>query len=197
MLATIIRVPYAAMDQLLVGEATNRGKLGDGSTTNRLTPVTVSGLEGATQIAASGFQSCALRSDQSVACWGQDLLGTGLGTTTPVTVPGLIGVIQVASGGDHVCALRSDGTVACWGRNRSGQLGDGTITDRLTPTTVPGLAAVTQIASGGEKSCALQTDGSVTCWGLSSYLSPLGDGHHGPFVPCFDTWPNWSYPSCR
>jgi alpha-tubulin suppressor-like RCC1 family protein len=39
-------------------------------------------------------------------------------------------------GGHHACAARDDGALLCWGRNFTGQLGDGTTTDRATPAVV-------------------------------------------------------------
>lgn len=43
---------------------------------------------------------------------------------------------QLEAGGSHTCAVIAGGTVQCWGNNASGQLGDGTTTDRLVPTLV-------------------------------------------------------------
>ena len=39
-------------------------------------------------------------------------------------------------GGSHTCGIRHDGTLSCWGANGSGQLGDGTTTQRTTPVRV-------------------------------------------------------------
>jgi alpha-tubulin suppressor-like RCC1 family protein len=36
----------------------------------------------------------------------------------------------------HACAVTSGGAAYCWGWNYVGQLGDGSITDRLTPVAV-------------------------------------------------------------
>jgi alpha-tubulin suppressor-like RCC1 family protein len=51
-------------------------------------------------------------------------------------VVGLTDVIHVAAGGWHVCAALSTGTVSCWGLNNTGQLGDGTSTNRSIPVQV-------------------------------------------------------------
>ncbi len=52
------------------------GELGDGTTTQRLTPVVVSGLSGVASLATGGlgYYSCALRTNGSVWCWGCQLL---------------------------------------------------------------------------------------------------------------------------
>jgi alpha-tubulin suppressor-like RCC1 family protein len=60
--------------------------------------------------------------------------------------------------------------VSCWGSNGSGQVGDGTTTDRPTPTNVPGLASVRQVSAGGDSTCALAAAG-LYCWG-----APLREG---------------------
>ncbi len=39
-------------------------------------------------------------------------------------------------GRNSTCGLTTDGSIYCWGANYTGQLGDGTLTDRLTPTLV-------------------------------------------------------------
>src|SRR6202035_5549105 len=96
---------------------TTYGQLGDGTTTDRLTPVPVSGLTGVTQIAAGGFHSLAVRSNGTAVAWGSNSYGElGDGTTTtgrsiPVAVSGLTNVARVSVGYHHSVALRSDGTV--------------------------------------------------------------------------------------
>ena len=79
------------------------GQLGDGTTTNRLSPVAVPGLTGAVAVAASAAHTVALKADGTVWTWGNNDYGQlGDGTTTnrlsPVVVPGLTGVVLLAAG---------------------------------------------------------------------------------------------------
>jgi alpha-tubulin suppressor-like RCC1 family protein len=158
------------------------GQLGDGSTTRRLTPAAVSGLSsGVTAVVAGGYHSCALMNDGSVKCWGQNESGKlGDGTTanrlTPVAVSGLSsGINAIFLGVHHSCALTSAGAMKCWGDNSSGQLGDGTTTNRMTPINVTGLGSgVTAIAVGQYNTCAV-VSGGARCWGLNEF-GKLGDG---------------------
>ena len=83
--------------------------------------------------------------------------------------------IQIVAGAQHACALQADGSVRCWGYNASGQLGDGTATNRLSPTVVSGLADVTALAAGDNHTCALLHSGSVMCWGYN-LVGQLGNG---------------------
>jgi alpha-tubulin suppressor-like RCC1 family protein len=132
------------------------GELGNGTLTASATPVAVSGLSGATAVAAGEYHTCALILNGTVDCWGENSLGQlGNGTTTnssnPVIVSGvggtgvLGGVTAIAATQFDSCALLASGTVYCWGDNRNGDLGNGTITtDSATP--VPTSAVVPSAA---------------------------------------------------
>ena len=103
-------------------------------------------------LAAGYSHSLALRSDGTVAAWGDNTLGQ---TAVPA---GLTDVVQVAAGYYHSLALGADGTVVAWGDDGSGQ------TD--APNT---LTDVVQIAGGFSHSLALEADGTVAAWGDNSF----------------------------
>ena len=158
------------------------GQLGDGTTTQRMTPVAVKLEADIVAIAAGADHTCALTTGGAVTCWGGNWDGQlGDGTTSnhldPVAVSGLgSGVAAIAAGGDHTCALTTAGAVMCWGTNYDGQLGDGTTDERPTPVAVQGLeSGVVAIAAGLMHTCALTTSGAAKCWG-TNYTGQLGDG---------------------
>jgi alpha-tubulin suppressor-like RCC1 family protein len=159
------------------------GRLGDGTTINRLRPTVVVGLVDAVEISAGLRHTCARRSSGSVVCWGKNDYGTlGDGSTvadrhasTPTTVFGLTDAVELSTGNYDTCARRRSGGVVCWGYNIDGRLGDGTATDRATPTPVIGLADAVEISAGRSHTCARRTSGTVVCWGKNDH-GALGDG---------------------
>ena len=140
-------------------------------------------LAGVTHISSSGlYHSCALTSSGQVKCWGWNQygqLGDGTNTDFPAAIPVQgIGeaVTQLATGLHHTCALTSSGAVKCWGSNETGQLGDGTTTNRNLPVNVVGLnEGVLAIAAGAGFTCALTSLTEVKCWGNNT-RGELGDG---------------------
>jgi alpha-tubulin suppressor-like RCC1 family protein len=118
------------------------GELGNGSTTNSSTPVTVSGLTGVTAVASLGNYACALVSG-SARCWGRNDSGQlGNGTTTnsstPVSVAGAPALQSVAVGGAHTCGLSANKPF-CWGSDFFGQLGDGGSKNSSSPVAASTL----------------------------------------------------------
>jgi alpha-tubulin suppressor-like RCC1 family protein len=147
------------------------GQLGDGTTTERHSPVAVKGLSNVAAIAAGGLATCALLDDGAVRCWGGNDSGQlGDGTyephPTPMPVTGIDAAIGVAAGFQHACALLADGTVRCWGNNIDGQLGDESDPPaRTVPGAVPGISTAARLAAGENSTCAVLADGTIRCWG--------------------------------
>jgi alpha-tubulin suppressor-like RCC1 family protein len=112
----------------------------------------------------------------------------GPGSSTPLT-----DVRAIAAGLRHTCAVLADSTVKCWGWNSTihgptaitgsgGQVGDGTVIDRLAPVTVIAgagstdpLSGVRALTAGWFHTCALMLDTTVKCWGTNKE-GQLGDG---------------------
>src|SRR2546425_583931 len=195
----------------LLGDSTVRcwgagdsGQRGDGTFNNSSTvPVAVGGLTGAVTVVTGGYHTCALLSDGTVQCWGENVEGqlgdgtSGRSSSPPVRVSGLSGAVAVSGGYRHTCALLGDGTVQCWGRNLEGQLGDGTTTSSTTPVRVGGITSAVAIAAGqgGVHTCALLADGSVKCWGAvgaGNGVGQLGNGSTtGSATPVTMTGTRW------
>jgi hypothetical protein len=148
------------------------GQLGDGTTTDRYSPVELAGFSNVGYVRARSYRSMAVRQDGTVWEWGQLLASDA---SVPTQVPGLTDVQNIAAGGAHSVALKSDGTVWAWGLNYWGQVGDGTTTTRPSPVQVGGLTDVTAIAAGSGQSMALKADGTVWAWG-DNFSGELGDG---------------------
>jgi alpha-tubulin suppressor-like RCC1 family protein len=144
------------------------------------TPLEVSGITTATQVAAGERLGLALLANGEVMAWGEGLAGQlGNGSTTPAVVDpvpvDLSGfsskVVEISAAGEIALARLEDGEVIGWGRREyCGQLGDG---DKeglaLTPVKVdlPAGSQAAKISAGIQDSLALLSDGTVAAWGCN------------------------------
>ena len=144
------------------------GQLGDGTTTQRLTPTQIGGSNTWSYISAGGFHTLAIRSDGLLFAWGVNTTGQiGDGTTTQRLTPTQIGSntwLQVSAGVQHSLGIRSDGLLFAWGLNLYGRLGDGTTTQRNNPTQI-GSNTWLQVSAGDAHSLGIQSDGNLYAWG--------------------------------
>ncbi len=133
---------------------------------------------------SSGMQhTCAIGSDDRAYCWGNGLygkLGDGFATDrfTPVIVPDATAYSQISASatGSHTCAITlATKKLRCWGFNASGQLGDGSTSDRPNPTDIDIAINYKAVSAGALHTCAITDTGVLKCWGDNSE-SQLGDG---------------------
>jgi alpha-tubulin suppressor-like RCC1 family protein len=161
--------------------ANKYGQLGDGSTTDRLSPGPAI-LDAVTAASADNGYSCAIVSG-AMRCWGHNFSGelgdgTTMGRWSPGSnISGLGTVSLIGTGSVHACAVDVDeGGMHCWGDNTYGQLGDGTTTGHTRPgvAVLKGVKAI-GLAFEDHHTCAVTSNGNVRCWG-SNELGQLGDG---------------------
>lgn len=164
------------------------GQLGNNTRTSSTVPVRVlSGTVRFRNVFAAGLHSCGATTDFVGKCWGRNEDGQlGDGTTIrklkPVTVHGGLAFRQVAVGAAHggswlsrSCGLTTGDLAYCWGDNRSGALGDGTVTNRSSPVPVAGDLIFSNLSPGGVHTCGVLVSHLAVCWG-SNANSQLGDG---------------------
>lgn len=95
-------------------------------------------------VVAGAWNSCALRTEGTIACWGDN----GNGESSPPAGA----YTQISLRGETGCALSLAGEAACWG---------------LWGGPAP-AGPFAQVAAGNLTSCGLRTDGSLSCWGYTA-----------------------------
>jgi alpha-tubulin suppressor-like RCC1 family protein len=179
------------------------GGLGDGTTVNKSSPVSVvGGFTDWCQVSAGRAHSLAVRRNGTAWAWGPGSTGQlGDGTTvnksSPVSVlGGFTDWCQVSAGTslDHSLGLRTDGTIWSWGCNSSSQLGDGTTVNKSSPVSVlGGFTDWCRVSAGGQHSLAVRRNGTAWAWGNGT-CGRLGLGYLGQRavpVQVFGNYTNW------
>lgn len=130
-------------------------------------------------VAAGHANSCAVRGNGELYCWGDNARGQlGTGTVESSLAPVKVALDRKAtavalshgSTSATACAILDDRTVRCWGANDEFQLGAGPDqADQETKPVAPiGLVDVVELALGGGHGCALRADGTMLCWGSNA-----------------------------
>ncbi|HEX2028904.1 MAG TPA: PxKF domain-containing protein [Nitriliruptorales bacterium] len=137
---------------------------------------------GLPQIDAGAYHTCAVQTDGSLACWGNNDYGQ---SSPPAGT-----FASVSSGFWHSCGVRTDGSLACWGWNGYGQTSPPAGSFKSVTTgyahtcavraddaavcwggygygTSPPSGSFSDVASGNDFSCGVRTTGALTCWGYN------------------------------
>ncbi|MBK7148652.1 MAG: hypothetical protein IPH78_07440 [Bacteroidetes bacterium] len=158
------------------------GQLGDGTTTDKFSPVLVTVITGPYLSISAGFNhSAAVLSDGTVRTWGYNgngQLGDGSTTTrvTPVVMSGISTAVEIAGGDNHTMLRMSDGTLRACGYNGQGTLGDGTTTTRLTPVVMTGATSAAYICGFYRTSGYIGADPDVVCMTGDNGNGQIGNG---------------------
>lgn len=138
------------------------GQLGDGTASERRTPVQAGGIL-ARAIAAGGRHSCALARGSGVWCWGSNsalqLSDTAAGlkiNPTPKLFFEEHSFASITAGSAHSCALDAGGQLHCWGSNQEQQL-------NAPPDSYRAVAA------GNNHTCGITSANRLRCWGWNAH----------------------------
>lgn len=130
--------------------------------------------------------SCALKVDGTVLCWGRgDEGGVGdqanVDRSTPTAVAGNLHFQSLTGSQGRTCGITTQGVLYCWGSNNNHGLGLGPLGSVPSFVSVPTKSADTVTtftsvsSSQGGSLCALTTGGVRWCWGDNDNIE-LGNG---------------------
>lgn len=162
--------------ELWVWGSNGCGKLGDGTTTDRCSPVReFCSATNWCQVSVTYRHAASIKTSGELWVWGFNNQGqTGDGTTTQQCSPvrefcSATDWCQVSASNRTTAAIKTDGTLWGWGCAFFGILGDGTTTNRCSP--VQEICSATnwcQVSVTYQHSAAIKTSGELWVWGDGS-----------------------------
>lgn len=154
------------------------GKIGDNSTTQRNTPVSIVGtIKTFCRIFAGNQHSLAIDKNGRVWAWGNNNFGA-LGNNsivnqfTPVSVLGATKTFcEIAAGVQFTIGLTNSGRAWGWGQNYAGQIGNPVeVVSSNTPISITGaIKTFCKIFCGGYHALAIDKNGMVWGWGYNDF----------------------------
>ena len=160
------------------------GRLGDNTTANKSSPVSVvGGFTNWSQVSSGRNHSLGVGTNGIAWAWGYANANYGvLGDNTKVDKSSPVSVVggftdwsQVAAGNNHSLGLRTNGTAWGWGAGYSKAIGDNAAGNKSSPVSVVGgFTDWCQISAGEGHSTAVRTNGTAWAWGYNT-CGRLGD----------------------
>lgn len=158
------------------------------ATTSSVFPVDVQGLTGVVSVSAGPSNTCAVLTNGTAKCWGENTNGQlGIGTTTSTNIPtsvrgNITDWAKIDQGLYHSCGRTSSNKVYCWGRGTNGLLGMPAAGNFANPSEIASLSGIAaELSVGDTASCVITTSGGVKCWGYGNYgLSGNGNSLTSP-----------------
>lgn len=150
-------------------------------------PTFIADVTGIVEVTCGDFYTCAVNVNGAVQCWGKNDRGQlGNGTATLETAVYevvkdsgtiLAPIRSISAGGAHTCAVDAIGSMHCWGNNQSGELGDGSTTERDGAVRIALVndSGARTAGAGSAHTCAVTVEGTAQCWG-TNWSGELGDG---------------------
>ena len=154
------------------------GRLGDNTTVNKSSPVSVvGGFTDWCQVSAGSEFSLGVRTNGTAWAWGYNNCGqlgdnTIVNKSSPILVTGgFTDWCQVSAGiTKNSLGVRQNGTAWAWGCNAYGELGNNSTVSKSSPVTViGGFTNWCQVSAGGQHSLGVRTNGTAWAWGRGQY----------------------------
>jgi hypothetical protein len=111
----------------------------------------------------------ALRTDGTIACWGDYCGGIPEGR-----------FVQISARHLQACGLRENGVIECWGNDLGGVV-----------STAPVFGVFEQITVGWNFACGIRPGGSIECWGCEFTCEEedlCGSYYYGQCAPELWSW---------
>lgn len=158
------------------------GRLGDGTTTVRSSPVQIGSLTTWVQGAQGIDNAGAIKNDGTLWTCGNNYYGAlgngasggGQNKSSPIQVAGTTWR-QVDGSNQFMAAVRTDNTLWTWGLGQWGKTGHGNTTNYSSPVQVGSLTDWKSISLSTVSALAIKTDGTLWSWGRDRFGS-LGQG---------------------
>jgi len=168
-------VAINSQDYLWSFGSNTSGQLGNNTTTDSSTPVSVVGDKVFNQVVSNMSTTVATTKDGIAWAWGDNTYGNlGNNTTTnqssPTSIVGDRQFVSISCVNNTYVGLDVSGIAWAWGYNANGECGDNTTTNRSSPVSIAGGRSFVAIQG------TLGIDANNRClgWGLNS-SGQLGD----------------------
>ena len=173
------------------------GQLGDGSTTERNSPVQIGSVTTWATVACGYAHILAVKADGTLWAVGHNSTGQlGDGSTTNrsslVQIGSLTNWKFVTAGAGNSIAVKTDGTLWAWGNAASGALGDGSTTNKSSPVQIGSLTTWRKVFTRHRNSGAIKSDGTLWGWGYNDEgILGIGAGTNRSSPVQVGTATNW------